>query len=201
MTAIMSKQADRMRDLITDLLTLSRIESDTQTSRDETVPVPALVESILEEARALTTTSRHVLIPDICYDYGLRGNSGELRTAFTNLVVNAIRHTPGRAEIRIRWTVDNDGARFCVSDTGEGIAPRHIPRLGERFYRTDSSRSRDTGGTGLGLAIVRQVLVQHDAILEISSRPGHGSTFCCCFPAGRTTGLTELEGQKMHADT
>ncbi len=188
-TAIMQRQADRMRDLISDLLTLTRIGSDTQVQRDESVDVPEMLTTILEEAHSIAAASGHVLIPEICPDYGLRGNSGELRTAFTNLVVNAIRHTPNRAEIRIRWTVDEDGARFCVTDTGEGIAPRHIPRLGERFYRIDSSRSRDTGGTGLGLAIVRQVLKQHDASLEVSSKTGHGSTFCCCFPVARTTDL------------
>jgi two-component system phosphate regulon sensor histidine kinase PhoR len=175
--------------LITDLLTLARIESDTQSCRDETVQVPELLEAIIEEARILATAGGHLLIPDICPDYGLRGNPDELRTAFTNLIANAIQHTPNRSEIRIVWGVDQEGARLCISDTGEGIANRHLPRLGERFYRIDNSRSRDTGGTGLGLAIVRQVLESHEATLEISSKMGHGSMFCCHFPARRMVDL------------
>ena len=105
-------------------------------------------------------------------------------------MVNAVRHTPDRAEVRIRWEADRTGARFSVSDSGAGIPARHIPRLTERFYRVDSSRSRDTGGTGLGLSIVREVLDRHDATLEITSSVGHGSTFTCHFPPGRTVQLT-----------
>lgn len=188
-TGIMQNQTARMRDLIADLLTLTQIETATLQPEHDTVDVPGLLKTILEEARTLAASSGQVLIPDIDAEYGLHGNAGELRTAFTNLVVNAIRHTPDRAEIRIRWSADETGARFSVSDTGEGIAARHIPRLSERFYRVDSSRSRDTGGTGLGLSIARQVLDHHDAELEITSKSGHGSTFTCHFPAMRTIRL------------
>jgi two-component system phosphate regulon sensor histidine kinase PhoR len=186
---IMNKQALRMRDLIADLLTLTRIETNTDHPMDEHVPVPDLLETIIEEARTLCEKSGHVVIADIQPGHGLTGNAGELRTAFTNLVVNAIRHTPNRANIKVAWEADDTGARFSVSDTGEGIPARHIARLTERFYRVDSSRSRDTGGTGLGLAIVKEVLEKHDAALEIDSEMGRGSTFTCRFPAARTITL------------
>jgi two-component system phosphate regulon sensor histidine kinase PhoR len=195
MIEIMQNQAQRMRDLIADLLTLTQIEASNQSPRDDIVPVPELLATIIEEARTLSGT--HVLIPEIQAGHGLRGNASELRAAFTNLVVNAIRHTPDRAEVRVCWTADETGARFSVSDSGEGIPARHIPRLTERFYRVDSSRSRDTGGTGLGLAIVRQLLEKHDATLEINSEVGRGSTFTCHFPASRTITLTALEQPQL----
>jgi two-component system phosphate regulon sensor histidine kinase PhoR len=116
---------------------------------------------------------------------GLLGDGRELRTAFTNLVTNAVRHTPPRSEIRVRWCANRDGARLIVSDSGAGIAARHIQRLTERFYRVDPSRSRDTGGSGLGLAIVKHILDRHEAKLEISSKVGGGSTFTCHFPPQR----------------
>jgi two-component system phosphate regulon sensor histidine kinase PhoR len=115
----------------------------------------------------------------------LRGNAKELRTAFSSLVTNAVRHTPDKAEIRVQWQSNHRGARLSVTDTGEGIAARHIPRLTERLYRVDASHSRDTGGTGLGLAIVKHILEHHEAELEIISTVGRGSTFTCHFPPER----------------
>ena len=188
-TGIMQNQARRMRDLISDLLALARIESDTDKAQEEIIPVADLLASIIEEARTLSEQSGHVVLTEIQSGYGLRGNASELRTAFTNLVVNAIRHTPNRAEVRIRWAADMTGGHFSVRDSGTGIPGRHIPRLTERFYRVDSSRSRDTGGTGLGLSIVKQVLDKHEATLEITSATGHGSTFTCHFPSTRTVRL------------
>ncbi|MBT8121520.1 MAG: DUF3329 domain-containing protein, partial [Gammaproteobacteria bacterium] len=158
MTGIMQIQALRMRDLIADLLALTELETDRQPDSHETVPVPDILETIIDEARTIGTSSSHVLIPDIQPGFGLHGNATELHTAFSNLVVNAIRHTLDRTEITVQWRADETGARFSVSDSGDGIPARHIPRLTERFYRTDKSRSRDTGGTGLGLSIVKQVL-------------------------------------------
>lgn len=184
-TELMQQQAHRMRELVSDLLTLSRLESEVASSRSDPVQVPELLTAIVEEARALSGTAGHVLQLHMKSPHGLRGNPKELRTAFSNLITNAIQHTPNRAEIRIDWIVDPDGAHLSVSDTGEGIPARHIPRLTERLYRVDASRSRDTGGTGLGLAIVKHVLDQHDAELEITSEIGRGSTFTCHFPAER----------------
>ncbi len=188
-TGIMQNQAQRMRDLISDLLALARIESTTGRAQNEVIPIADMLASVIEEARTLSEQSGHVVLTEIQSGYGLRGNASELRTAFTNLVVNAIRHTPNRAEVRVRWVADMKGGQFSVRDSGGGIPARHIPRLTERFYRVDSSRSRDTGGTGLGLSIVKQVLDKHEAKLEITSETGQGSTFTCHFPSTRIVQL------------
>ena len=104
---------------------------------------------------------------------------------FSNLINNAVRYTPASGEIRLRWWAEGDQAHFSVADTGEGIAPEHIPHLTERFYRVDTARSRASGGTGLGLSIVKHVLARHDAQLQIESEAGRGSTFTCVFPVAR----------------
>jgi len=184
-TGLILQQATRMSELVSDLLTLSRLEIQQEPAPDEHVPVAELLMTIIEEARTLSGTAQHVLRLDIHSPNGLRGNARELRTAFSNLVTNAIRHTPNQAEVSVRWQVDQAGAHFSVTDTGEGIAARHIPRLTERLYRVDASHSRDTGGTGLGLAIVKHVLEHHEAELEIISTVGGGSTFTCHFPPAR----------------
>ena len=184
-TGLILQQAKRMSELVSDLLTLSRLEMPQEPAPDEHVPIAELLMTIIEEARTLSGTAQHVLRLDIHSPNGLRGNAKELRTAFSNLVTNAIRHTPNQAEVSVRWQVDQAGAHFSVTDTGEGIAARHIPRLTERLYRVDASHSRDTGGTGLGLAIVKQVLDHHEAELEIISTVGGGSTFTCHFPPAR----------------
>ncbi|MNJ69433.1 Phosphate regulon sensor protein PhoR [compost metagenome] len=104
-----------------------------------------------------------------------------MRSAFSNLVFNAVKYTKDEGQIRICWWADEHGAHLSVQDSGIGIDAKHLPRLTERFYRVDSSRASNTGGTGLGLAIVKHVLLRHRARLEISSVPGHGSTFTCHF--------------------
>ena len=112
-----------------------------------------------------------------------------MHAAISNLINNAVLHTPNRTETHIRWWADEHGAHLEVHDNGEGIAPRHLPRLTERLYRVDPGRSRNTGGTGLGLAIVKHILEHHGAELEISSKVGRGSTFICHFPVELTSGL------------
>lgn len=184
-SGLILKQANRMNDLVSDLLTLSRLEMQQEPAADEHVPIDELLSTIVEEARTLSGPARHVLQLDIRSPEGLRGNAKELRTAFSNLVTNAIRYTPNQAKIRVLWQVDPEGAHLSVIDSGEGIAARHIPRLTERLYRVDASHSRDTGGTGLGLAIVKQILEHHEAELEIISTVGGGSTFTCHFPPER----------------
>ncbi len=184
-TTMMQQQAMRMRDLVSDLLTLARLETKDAARRDQAVAVPELLAGIVDEARALSAETGHVLQLHVQSPQGLRGNPVELRTAFTNLVTNAINHTPKRSEVDIHWQVDGNGARLSVCDSGAGIPARHIPRLTERLYRVEASRSRDTGGTGLGLAIVKHALEQHDAILKINSTEGRGSTFSCHFPPHR----------------
>ena len=112
----------------------------------------------------------------------MTGNRDELASAFGNLVSNAVRYTPDGGTITLGWHVDEEGrGAFSVADTGIGIAPEHIPRLTERFYRVDRSRSRATGGTGLGLAIVKHVLLRHQAELDVTSELGRAArSRCCC---------------------
>ncbi|MEA3291817.1 MAG: phosphate regulon sensor histidine kinase PhoR [Pseudomonadota bacterium] len=184
-TQLMLQQVQRMSGMTADLLTLSRLEMQQESGRDEQVDVPELLATIVEEARALSGKAGHVLLLELESADGLRGDAKELRTAFSNLVANAVRHTPNRSEIRVNWRVEAGGAHLAVSDTGAGIALRHIPRLTERLYRVDPGRSRDTGGSGLGLAIVKHILDRHDAKLEITSKVGGGSVFTCHFPPDR----------------
>jgi two-component system, OmpR family, phosphate regulon sensor histidine kinase PhoR len=138
------------------------------------------------EGRALSAGKQTITLEVSGPD--LKGNVDELRSAFTNLVTNAVRYTPADGRIMLRWESDDKGAHFSVQDTGIGISPEHISRLTERFYRVDKSRSRETQGTGLGLAIVRHVLLRHHATLDIQSVPDHGSTFTVYFPASQTIG-------------
>ena len=188
-TELILQQATRMSELVSDLLTLSRLEMQQESAPDQPVPIAELLTTIVEEAHALSGAAQHVVQLEVHSPEGLRGNVKELHTAFSNLVSNAIRHTPNLSEVTIRWRVDNEGAHLSVTDTGEGIAARHIPRLTERLYRVDASHSRDTGGTGLGLASVKHVLESHQAELEIDSTVGGGSTFTCHFPLARVVSL------------
>jgi len=180
---VMLEQADRMQHLISDLMTLSGLESDSPGRQDAPVSVPELLDGIIADAGILQVNGQHVFRTEIDQRTWLSGNAGELRSAFSNLVFNAVRHTPAGTVIRVRWWADGEGAYLDVSDTGPGIAQRHIPRLTERFYRVDTQWSR--GGTGLGLAIVRHCLLRHDAKLSINSEEGRGSSFTCRFPAVR----------------
>ncbi|HZW22735.1 phosphate regulon sensor histidine kinase PhoR, partial [Noviherbaspirillum sp.] len=177
---LMSEQGQRMQNLVEDMLTLTRLESVEYPLRPERVNVRTLLQQIEREGIALSagrhTISLHIDGPD------LKGSTEELRSAFGNLVSNAIRYTPAGGEIDIRWEVKENGPQFTVRDTGIGIRPEHILRLTERFYRVDKSRSRETQGTGLGLAIVKHVLLRHDATLVIESEPEKGSTFTVKFP-------------------
>ena len=178
----MRKQTERMQRLIDDLLTLSVLETTPEHLDGESVPVPELLTSIYQEAEGLSGIMEHIFYLETDPMLWLRGNQRELYSAFSNLVFNAVQHTPAHGIIRLRWYADKDGAHFSVSDNGPGIAPEHISRITERFYRVDKGRSREKGGTGLGLAIVKHVLVRHGAQLQIESQLGKGSTFRCDFP-------------------
>jgi two-component system phosphate regulon sensor histidine kinase PhoR len=181
---LMQEQAQRMSRLVEDLLTLSRLESSETSLVEETVEVELLMREVADEARLLSGGRHRIEVKPA--DAALRGNREELRSAFGNLVSNAIRYTPDGGRITLAWGNEPDGGgRFEVVDTGIGVAPEHISRLTERFYRVDKSRSRETGGTGLGLAIVKHVLLRHDARLDIESEVGKGSTFAAVFPASR----------------
>ncbi|WP_295446721.1 phosphate regulon sensor histidine kinase PhoR [uncultured Thiodictyon sp.] len=181
---LMQHQAKRMRSIIDDLLTLSRLEMDGQDTAQGPVDVAAELEPIVHEALALSD-GRHRIECSVDPELLLIGNQVELRSAFSNLIYNAVRHTAPGTRICVRWALDADGALFSVADDGEGIAPEHLPRLTERFYRVDQGRSRAAGGTGLGLAIVKHVLNRHEANLLIASTLGKGSRFTCQFPPGR----------------
>lgn len=181
---LIAEQTRRMQHLIEDLLTLSVLESTAEAQREEVVDLQPLIRALYEEARVLSA-GRHRLSLKMEGFILLQGNPQELRSALGNLVTNAIRYTPEGGEIRISWTGTAAGGGFVVQDTGIGIAPEHLPRLTERFYRVDRGRSRETGGTGLGLAIVKHVLSHHQAVLEIESKPGKGSRFTARFPASR----------------
>lgn len=181
---LMLDHTRRMQHLLDDLLTLSRLESDDHALKDEPVNVPELAQALKAEAESLSR-GRHRVSLQLDSTAWLKGNLQEIRSALGNLVSNAVRYTPEGGEIVLAWRERAGEAVFSVSDTGEGIAAEHIPRLTERFYRVDRSRSRETGGTGLGLAIVKHVLTRHGARLEIQSIPGKGSTFSAIFPASR----------------
>ena len=182
--ALMLDNTRRMQHLLDDLLTLSRLESADHSLKDETVNVPALAQALAAEAESLSG-GRHRVHLEVVSDARLRGSLQEIRSALGNLVSNAVRYTPDGGDITLSWQMkDNEGV-FAVTDTGEGVAAEHIPRLTERFYRVDRSRSRETGGTGLGLAIVKHVLTRHGARLTIQSTPGKGSTFAAVFPEAR----------------
>jgi len=177
-------QSKRMGQIVEDLLTLSRLETQ-QRADDEDVAMQPLLATLRKEAEALSAGRHAVALQDDAH-CDLRGSPRDLHSAFSNLVSNAVRYTPDGGRITIRWSRERDGgARFSVSDTGYGIPAQHVPRLTERFYRVSSSRSRATGGTGLGLSIVKHVLALHEARLEIESAPGKGSTFACVFGAER----------------
>ncbi len=181
----MAAQSSRMEALITDLILLSRIETGEQTVDDSLTDVDALIGQICHDARALSGDKQHEFTINITDHRLLRGDESQLRSAFSNLVFNAVKYTPAHGHITVSWTTNREGAHLSVKDTGIGIDPVHIPRLTERFYRADPSRHKDTGGTGLGLAIVKHVLLNHDGNLEIRSRIGEGSEFICHFPRER----------------
>jgi two-component system phosphate regulon sensor histidine kinase PhoR len=182
----MTAQALRMQRLVEDLLTLSRLEDHQARSVPAPVNVPELLAALILDATQLSG-GRHQIHQQIS-DAWMLGNRDELASAFGNLITNAVRYTPSGGSVTISWLVDDGAPVFRVRDNGEGIAPEHIPRLTERFYRVDRGRSQATGGTGLGLAIVKHALIRHDGRLDIqSSRDAerHGSVFTIHFPAGR----------------
>ncbi|KAA0179063.1 phosphate regulon sensor histidine kinase PhoR [Cupriavidus cauae] len=182
---MMMTQAMRMQHIVEDLLALAKLESDMQPPSQDPVDIGALVHHLVHDAQGLSQ-GRHEITADIDRAVGIRGNETELLSALGNLVSNAVRYTPDGGRIGIGLCYRDGHAVFSVSDTGLGIAAEHIPRLTERFYRVDRSRSRDTGGTGLGLAIVKHVLSRHHAELRISSEVGKGSVFRVVFPVDRS---------------
>ncbi len=178
----MQQQAGRMQNLLNDLLLLAKLEATDYPSDNQPVAVDLLLLSIKNDAQALSAGRNHRIKLETDNQVRLKGSEAELRSAFSNLVFNAVKYSPEDSEIRIRWWTDDQGGHFSVADSGLGIEAKHLPRLTERFYRVDSSRASNTGGTGLGLAIVKHVLLRHRARLDIASVVGKGSTFTCHFP-------------------
>ncbi len=187
---MMAPQAERMKRLIEDLLTLSALEYSTAPPPAQRVAVRPLLERIRSEAEVLSG-GKHRISLAVNGEHDLVGAENEISSAFLNLATNAVRYTPKGGEIRLLWRSGDEGGEFSVEDTGLGIEPEHIPRLTERFYRVDRSRSRETGGTGLGLSIVKHVLVRHQALLDVHSEIGKGSRFSVHFPPARLAGIQQ----------
>ncbi|MBX3591348.1 MAG: phosphate regulon sensor histidine kinase PhoR [Burkholderiaceae bacterium] len=178
------KQSQTMQRLVDDLLMLSSLESGADELEEEQVDLQRLLEALLDEARALSR-ERHQFGLALDGPRRVMAAPGELESAIRNLLTNAIRYTPDGGRISMTWRVQDNEGRISVRDTGIGIAPEHLSRLTERFYRVDRGRSRASGGTGLGLAIVKRIMHRHQGRLEFESAPGRGSTFTLCLPAAR----------------
>ena len=177
----MREQTQRMEGLVKQLLTLSRIEAAPALLLNEKVDVPVILRVVEHEAQTLSQ-NKHTFTFDVDSQLSVLGNEEQLRSAISNLIYNAVNHTPAGTHITVRWQHVTQGAEFSVEDNGPGIASEHIPRLTERFYRVDKARSRQTGGSGLGLAIVKHALNHHDSRLIIDSAPGKGTRFSFILP-------------------
>ena len=197
---VMLDQTKRMDALVQQLLTLSRIEASARVHFDDAVDVPAMLHKLEQEAQALNRDKQHNLTFDIDAELKVTGVTEELRSAFSNLVINAIKYTQNGGDIQISWQRQHKKAVFAVNDNGPGIAPQHVKRLTERFYRVDEARARNTGGTGLGLAIVKHVLSRHNSRLMIFSEPGKGSSFSFTLPPELVLSNTAKRSSKKAAN-
>jgi two-component system phosphate regulon sensor histidine kinase PhoR len=202
---LMAQQTQRMQQLVGDLLTLAQLEGSPRPAADRWVPIEQVLTQVRAAAEALSA-GRHSLS---CGDPSwhatgsdlIAGSEAELHSAVANLVNNAIRYTPAGGSVRVLWSIRADGAgELDVRDSGIGIEREHLPRLAERFYRVDGSRSRDTGGTGLGLSIVKHVVQRHGGELEIRSEPGRGSQFKLVFPAARVRAAAAADSAALADD-
>ena len=182
---LMGQQTQRMQDLVGDLLTLAQLEGSPRPAADRWLDLSALLRRALADATALSA-GRHAVVVSGDGDFEVAASESELFSAVANLLNNAVRYTPEGGRIELAWRGRDDGGLdLSVADTGPGIAREHLPRLTERFYRVDGSRSRDTGGTGLGLSIVKHVIQRHGGEIDIQSEPGRGATFKLVLPSLR----------------
>lgn len=181
----MQQQTERLKLLVQDLLTLSKLETRTASAIPQPVDIEALLSGIHKDLKPMTDKKNQSLTVHAASDYQLLGSREELYSLVSNLVVNASKYSPPNTHIELKWYADATGACLAVADQGTGIDANDVPRLTERFYRVDKGRSADSGGTGLGLAIVKHILINHDAFLDIDSELGKGSTFTCKFPSQR----------------
>ena len=182
--ATILKQSQTMHRLVEDLLMLSSLENSSAPPVEEVIAVGDMIRSLSVEAEAISQ-GRHRISTQIDSTLGLRGAPLEIESAIRNLITNAIRYTPQGGSITLGWTLRGDDGWITVRDTGIGISAEHLPRLTERFYRVERSRSRESGGTGLGLAIVKHILQRHQGRLDISSQPERGSAFALRLPIER----------------
>lgn len=176
----MNAQVQRMENLLTDLLWLSRIESVRGERKTEAVDMAAMLEELREELRS--SEPERLVVLELKTHASVSGDYPELRSAVSNLVINALKYSEEHEPVSVRWEREGDALCLTVADRGLGIEERHLSRITERFYRVDESRSARTGGTGLGLAIVKHVAASHRAELDIHSEPGRGSRFALRFP-------------------
>ncbi|MFL6549093.1 MAG: phosphate regulon sensor histidine kinase PhoR [Povalibacter sp.] len=188
----MRRQAERMSSIINDLLELSKLESGERRQIDRPLDIGGMLAMLRREVMSLEQRPREVTVR-IESEERLLGVESEVHSIVSNLLSNAVKYTPREGLIEMRWWTDSEGGHLSVRDTGMGIAEEHIPRLTERFYRVDSGRSRELGGSGLGLAIVKHALQRHDAMLQIESVEGRGSTFTCHFPGHRLMSRADAE--------
>ena len=195
----MEQQAQRMTLLINDLITLTKLQTDEKAIATQPIPLAPLVESVVADAHSLSGAHQHQLSVKGAADLALIGSERELRSAFSNLVVNAINYSPPGSRVEIHYDYQDGGAVVSVRDQGIGIDSKHIPRITERFYRVDPSRSVASGGTGLGLAIVKHVLLRHNADLKVQSRLGKGSEFSCHFPRNMVVRLPPADALESSA--
>ena len=203
---LMSSQAERMQSLVADLLTLSQLEATQSPNSQDYISLPDLVTQVMSEANSFTSLlaeqqvgKKHALVFDQVPLLWLMGSQKELFSALSNLVSNAIRYTPLGGLVHLTFSQTDDQLTISVIDTGPGIASEHLPRLTERFYRIDQSRSRETGGTGLGLAITKHVMQRHGGELQIQSELGKGSTFNLIFPSSRIS--TQIATSDSHTNS
>ncbi len=181
----MRRQTERMTNLVSDLLQLSRLEINDTREPEAEINVVGMLRGLVTDAGMMDPESRHHITLEADEAVALRGVSRHIYSAFSNVIRNAVQYTPDGGQITVRWSGDEAGACFEVRDTGIGVPASAISRLTERFYRVDAGRSRALGGTGLGLSIVKHVLRNHQARLQIESAADRGSTFRCVFPAER----------------
>lgn len=195
----MQEQTHRMECLISDLLLLAKYETEGLSNDLQMIDMGSLLREVLRDAETFSSDKeqRISLEYDATKPCMFAGDKRQLYSAFSNIAFNAVKYTPRGGDIALRWWVDDSGAHFAVSDTGEGFDSAHIPHLTERFYRTDPSRDTTSGGSGLGLAIVKHVLLNHNGELEIHSEEGVGSEFICHFPI--TTLSTKNQTEQSHA--
>jgi two-component system phosphate regulon sensor histidine kinase PhoR len=180
----MQQQTSRMENLVENLLLLSHLENEAENNitKQHPVPVANLLTHVCAEAQQLSGQARHKIKLFADATLLLQGVDSELQSLFSNIIFNAVKYTPAKKQIEIRWYEENNKAHFVVEDQGIGIAKKHLPRITERFYRVDKARTRASGGTGLGLAIAKHVLLRHHGKLKIQSQLNKGSIFHCTFP-------------------